>query len=100
MFSDIFNYFVIPTVVSIGAFGVYCLLNPQDGTNLLKNMAWQQQRQAIITGISKRRACRSMRGPFSYLGFPTWIYLTIFVLDWLTVLALFGALWRSRPVPA
>ena len=31
---------------------------------------------------------------------PTWIYLTIFVLDWLTVLALFGALWRSRPVPA
>ena len=41
MFSDIFNYFVIPTVVSIGAFGVYCLLNPQDGTNLLKNMAWQ-----------------------------------------------------------
>jgi hypothetical protein len=41
MFSDIFNYFVIPTVVSIGAFGVYCLLNPQNGSNLLKNMAWQ-----------------------------------------------------------
>ena len=31
---------------------------------------------------------------------PTWIYLTIVALDWLTVLALFGALWRSRPVAA
>lgn len=41
MFSDIFNYIVIPTVVSFGAFGIYYLLNPQNGSNFLKNMAWQ-----------------------------------------------------------
>lgn len=31
---------------------------------------------------------------------PTWVHLSIFVLDWLAVLALFVALWRSRPVAA
>ena len=41
MFSDIFNYIVIPTVVSFGAFGVYCLIDPQNGSNLLKKLAWQ-----------------------------------------------------------
>lgn len=31
---------------------------------------------------------------------PTWVFLTIFVLDWLAILALFAALWRSRPAVA
>ena len=41
MFSDLFNYFVIPTFISIGAFGVYYLLNPENGSTILKNVAWE-----------------------------------------------------------
>ncbi len=41
MFSDLFNYFVIPTFVSISAFGIYYLLNPENGSIILKNVAWE-----------------------------------------------------------
>ena len=41
MFSDLFSYFVIPTMVSISAFGVYYLLNPVKGNDIIKDVAWQ-----------------------------------------------------------
>ena len=41
MFSDLFSYFVIPTMVSISAFGVYYILNPVKGNDIIKDVAWQ-----------------------------------------------------------
>jgi hypothetical protein len=42
----------------------------------------------------------ALTSAWSTPGVPTWIFLSIFVLDWLTVFALFGALWKARPVAA
>ena len=41
MFSEIFNYFVIPTMVSLGAFGVFYILNPDTANKVMKNVAWE-----------------------------------------------------------
>jgi hypothetical protein len=41
MFSDLLNYFVIPTVFSFGAFGLFYFLNPDKANDLLKDIAWQ-----------------------------------------------------------
>ena len=41
MFSEIFNYFVIPTMVSLGAFGVFYILNPDTANKIVKNVAWE-----------------------------------------------------------
>jgi len=40
MFSEIFNYFVIPTMVSLGAFGVFYILNPDTANKVMKTVAW------------------------------------------------------------
>ncbi len=41
MFSEIFNYFVIPTMVSLGAFGVFYILNPDTANKVMKTVAWE-----------------------------------------------------------
>lgn len=41
MFSEILNYFVIPTMVSLGAFGVFYILNPDTANKVIKNVAWE-----------------------------------------------------------
>ena len=41
MFSEIFNYFVIPTMVSLGAFGVFYILNPDTANKVMKTIAWE-----------------------------------------------------------
>ena len=44
MFSEIFNYFVIPTMVSLGAFGVFYILNPDTANKVMKNVAWESKK--------------------------------------------------------
>jgi len=40
MFSEIFNYIVIPTLLSAGAFGVYYIWNPEDSKYFISHIAW------------------------------------------------------------
>jgi hypothetical protein len=42
----------------------------------------------------------ALSAAWSTPGVPTWIYLSIVALDWLAVLALFGALWRKPATAA
>ena len=44
MFSEIFNYFVVPTMVSLGAFSVFYILNPSKANDVMKNVAWESVR--------------------------------------------------------
>jgi len=40
MFSEIVNYFVIPTLISASAFGAYYILRPDEGKKLASRVAW------------------------------------------------------------
>lgn len=64
---------------------------------LLQGWRWLAYLVFVLMMIGSLAALSSA---WSTPGVPTWIYLTIFVLDWLTVFSLFGALWRARPVTA
>ena len=41
MFSDFLSYIVIPTMISLGTFGLYYIMNPEKGNNIITNIAWQ-----------------------------------------------------------
>jgi hypothetical protein len=40
MFSEIWNYFLLPTLLSIGAFGIYYTVHPEGGNQVASNIAW------------------------------------------------------------
>jgi len=41
MFSEFFNYILIPTLLSASAFGAYYVWSPEDGKKLISNIVWR-----------------------------------------------------------
>ena len=40
MFSEIWNYLILPSFISIGTFGIYYTVFPENGNYIMTNMAW------------------------------------------------------------
>ena len=40
MFSEIWNYFLLPTLLSVGAFGIYYTVHPEGGNQAAANIVW------------------------------------------------------------
>ena len=40
MFSEIWNYFLLPTLLSVGAFGIYYTVHPEGGNQVTSNIVW------------------------------------------------------------
>ncbi len=78
----------VPMMQAIGVFYLVVMWGLMQGWRWLAYLSFFM---LAIGGIA------ALGSSFGVSVVPPWLFLAIFVVDWLAVIALFLALWRSRP---
>ena len=91
--APLFSGFAMGSLILVPAGILYVLL----GRGLSNGYRWLAY---IVFFLMMAGSVIALSGAWTTPGVPTWIPLSIVVLDWLTILALFVALWRKPAVTA